>query len=119
MSTFPLLKTGAVTQYPASVIQQYGTDLVIFLDGTEQRNRRLPGPAKRWVIDLSQLDDDEARRVEAFFLSQSGSYGSFSFSDPWSGTTYTDCSFEEDVLVLRFEAQDRAQLRLTVLENRI
>jgi Conserved hypothetical protein 2217 (DUF2460) len=118
MSTFPLLKTGAVTQYPASVIQQYGTDLVVFLDGTEQRSRRLPGPAKRWAIDLSQLDDDEMRRVEEFFLSQAGSYGSFSFTDPWSGTASGDCSFAEDTLVMSFEAQDRGKLRLTVVENR-
>ena len=118
MSTFPLLKTGAVTQYPASVVQSYGTDLVVFLDGTEQRSRRLPGPGRRWAIDLSLLDDDEVRRVEEFFLSQLGSFGSFTFTDPWSGTAYTDCSLADDVLTVNFEAQDRAKLRLTVVENR-
>ena len=118
MSTFPLLKTGAVTQYPASVIQQYGTDVVVFLDGTEQRNRRLPGQLRRWVIDLSLLDDNEVRRMEEFFLSRSGSYGSFTFTDPWNETVYTNCSFAEDTLTVNFESQDRAKLRLTILENR-
>ena len=118
MSTLPLLKTGAVMQYPANCVQQYGTDLVVFLDGTEQRSRKLPGPATRWVIDLSMLDENEARNLEEFFLSQSGSYGSFSFTDPWSGTAYADCSFAEDTLSLSFEAQDRAKLRLTVVANR-
>ena len=118
MSTFPLLKTGAVMQYPAIRIQQYGTDLVVFLDGTEQRSRKLPGTANRWVIDLSLLDENEARSLEEFYLSQSGSYGSFSFTDPWSGTAYTDCSFAEDTLSMSLEAQDRVRLRLTVVENR-
>ena len=118
MSTFPLLKTGAVMQYPASVIQQFRTDLVVFLDGTEQRSRKLPGPAKRWVIDLSLLDDAEVRMIEEFYLSQSGSYGSFAFTDPWSGTAYADCSFLEDSLAISFEAQDRAKMRMTVVENR-
>lgn len=118
MSTFPLLKTGAVMQYPASSVQQYGIDLVVFLDGTEQRSRKLPGPLKRWVIDLSMLDEGEARGLEEFFLSQSGSYGSFTFTDPWSGTVYSDCSFAEDTLSMTFEAEDRVRLQLTVVENR-
>lgn len=118
MSTFPHLKTGSVMQYPASVIQQYGTDQVLFLDGTEQRNRKLPGPARRWVIDLTLLDDAEARMIEEFFVSQSGSYGSFLFTDPWSGTAYADCSFAEDTLEMTIAAQDRTKLRLTVVENR-
>jgi hypothetical protein len=118
MSTFPLLKTGAVMQYPASRIQQFGTDLVVFLEGTEQRSRKLPGPAMRWVIDLSMLDEGEVRNLEEFFLSQSGSYGNFSFTDPWRGTTFTNCSFAEDTAAMSFEAQDRAKLRLTIVENR-
>ena len=118
MSTLPVLKTGAVMQYPASRVQQYATDLVVFLDGTEQRSRKLPGPAKRWVIDLSMLDENEARSLEEFFRSQSGGYGSFSFTDPWNGTAYTDCSFAEDTMSMSFEAQDRVRIRLTVVENR-
>ncbi len=118
MSTFPLLKTGAVMQYPAVSVQQYGTDLIVFLDGTEQRSRKLSGPARRWVLDLTMLDESEVRNLEEFFLSQAGSYGSFSFIDPWSGTVYTNCSFADDTLPMSFEAQDRAKMRLTVVENR-
>ena len=118
MSTFPLLKTGAVTQYPASVVQQYSTDVVVFLDGTEQRSRNWSGQARRWLIDLSLLDDAEARSIEELFVTQAGSYSSFSFVDPWSGTTYTDCSFAEDTLSISMESQDRTKLRLTIVENR-
>ena len=118
MSTFPLLKTGSVMQYPATEVQVHSTDLVIFLDGTEQRSRNWPGPAKRWTIDLSVLDDGEARNIEEFFVSQSGAYSAFSFTDPWSGITYVNCSFAEDTLAMTLEAQDRTTLRLTVVENR-
>ena len=36
---FPTLKTGAVMQYPGKRILQFSTDVVRFLDGTEQRYR--------------------------------------------------------------------------------
>ncbi len=117
MSTFPLLKTGAITQYPATAVQQFSTDLVVFMDGTEQRSRKLPGPAKKWVINLAMLDESEMRVLEEFYIAQSGNYASFSFADPWTSTVYPDCSFQEDTLLLGFEAQDRGKLRLTVVEN--
>jgi len=118
MSTFPQLKTGAVMQYPASVVQQFSTDLVVFLDGTEQRSRKWSNAARRWTIDLSLLDESEIRSVEEFFVGQSGALGSFAFTDPWSGTTYPSCSIAEDSLTMQFDAQDRARLKLTVVENR-
>ena len=118
MSTFPLLKTGAVMQYPARRVDQYGTDVVVFLDGREQRCRKLAAPIRHWVVELTMLDESEVRSLEEFLISNRGSYGDFSFTDPWSGTAYTDCSFAEDTLQMSFEAQDRAKLRLTVVENR-
>ena len=71
MNEFPQLKTGAVAQYPAQRITQFSTQVMQFLDGSEQRYREFSGPLRRWVIDLTSLDDEEmdplvARIVEAY-----------------------------------------------------
>ena len=44
MSAFPKLKTGAVAQYPASRALSQATEVVRFLDGTEQRYRAAGRP---------------------------------------------------------------------------
>ena len=93
MSTLPLLKTGAVTQYPAIMVQQFSTDIVVFLDGTEQRNRNWPLAQKRWLIDLSLLDDREVRKIEEFFIAESGRYASFAFA----GNISCHCLFSTTV----------------------
>ena len=37
MSTFPLLKSGAVSQYPTTVTQAQPVQVIRFVDGTDQR----------------------------------------------------------------------------------
>src|ERR1700748_2443175 len=91
MSTFPVLKTGAVAQYPAARTLQYSNQVLRFLDGTEQRYRDSAGPLHRWVIRLENLDAGEMAAMEAFFLSSQGGFASFAFTDPWDGTSYPNC----------------------------
>jgi hypothetical protein len=118
MSDFPLLKTGAILQYPATCRIQHSTRVLRFLDGTEQRFREYPEALRRWVIRLDLLDESEMASLEEFFQSQQGRQGEFSFSDPWSGTTYPHCSLESDVLELDFEGFMKNRTSLVVKENR-
>jgi uncharacterized protein DUF2460 len=96
MSEFPLLRTGAVTQYPSSRRATYSTSVTTFVDGTEQRFRELGGPVRSWVIRLHQLSAEEIGAIESFFEDRQGQFGVFAFTDPWDGTNYNDCSFDQD-----------------------
>ena len=118
MSTFPLLKTGAVLQYPATRVIQHSTCVLRFLDGTEQRFREYAGPVRKWAIRLELLDEDEMASVEEFCLSQQGRLGSFSFTDPWDGAVYSSCSLDGDATALGFEGLMRGRTTLVVMENR-
>jgi hypothetical protein len=92
MATFPILKTGAVIQYPATRQSRYQNQALRFLDGTEQRYRDCAGPLLRWQIPLSLLDESELAAIEQFFEDNQGAFGSFAFTDPWDGTAHPDCS---------------------------
>jgi hypothetical protein len=118
MSTFPLLKTGAVLQYPATRVLQTSTCVLQFLDGTEQRFREHPSPIRKWMIRLDLLDEGEMAALEEFFLSEQGESGSFSFTDPWDGTTHPNCSLEAGAIPLEFEELMRGRTTLVVKENR-
>jgi hypothetical protein len=118
MNEFPLLKTGAVMQYPARRTTRYSTQVMWFVDGGEQRYREYGGPLRRWVIELAALDDEEMEAMEAFFVREQGSYGSFSFVDPWDGEAYPDCSLENPDAYFEYTAIHDGRTRLVVRQNR-
>jgi phage-related protein len=84
MSSFPVLSTGAVAQYPASRTFECATRVLVFVDGSEQRFRQTASPERRWTIRLEKLNDEEMAAIEAFLAGRQGSYGSFAFTDPWT-----------------------------------
>ena len=118
MAMFPKLKTAAVAQYPAGRALKFRNRVMRFVDGREQRYRESPGPLHRWEIRLNALDEAEVAALDAFFWSNQGSLGSFSFTDPWDGTAYTDCSLATDEMDLTSLAEMYGRLSLTVVENR-
>lgn len=118
MADFPILKTGAVAQYPAQRAQQRSTQTLRFVDGKEQRFRQYGKPLRRWVIQLDLLDEAEMATLEEFFLGLAGQSGHFSFTDPWDGTKYADCSLGGDEIDLEFDGEMRGKTSLVVRENR-
>jgi hypothetical protein len=118
MAAFPLLSTGAVTQYPSSRVVEAPVRVLRFLDGREQRFPGTRGPGRRWVIRLSCVNDSELAAIEAFFAAQQGRAGSFSFIDPWDGVVYPDCSFDDDELSLVLAGEDLGAVTVVIRENR-
>jgi hypothetical protein len=119
MADFPTLKTGAVVQYPAERSLGYSTDVLSFIDGSEQRFRSYGAPLKRWIVRLELLDEAEMKQLEKFFEASQGSLGGFQFTDPWDGTVHSDCSLGEDEMTIEFSAEQQGKTVLVIRENRI
>jgi hypothetical protein len=117
MSTFPKLKTGAVAQYPASRSVTHATEVMRFVDGTEQRYRARGAAGRRWAINLELLDETEIARFQEFFTTEQGRLGSFTFEDPWDGSVHPDCSLEEDEFEFEVLGEGRGRLVVVVREN--
>lgn len=118
MNEFPRLKSGAVAQYPARRATRYQTQVLRFLDGSEQRFREFSGPLLRWEIELTTLDDEEMEALEAFFVAEQGGYGTFTFVDPWDGEEYAGCSLEDPDAYFHFTGLHDGRTRLVVRQNR-
>ena len=118
MANFPILKTGAVMQYPAKAITRYSNHLVRFVDGAEQRYRNYGAPLREWVIRLELLDETEIKSLEQFFSDQRGQFESFVFVDPKDNVTYPDCSLMIDDLEFSLDGERRARTTVLVKENR-
>jgi hypothetical protein len=118
MATFPVLKTKAVAQYPASKTIQFQNQVLRFVEGLEQRYRDSMGPLHRWVISMKELDESEITALEEFFASNQGRFASFPFTDPWDGQTYANCSLAADDLNMMASGEMLGKTSLTVTENR-
>src|SRR5690349_9784475 len=118
MSDFPALNTGAVMQYPAQRSMEFATKVLRFLDGTEQRFAGYGTLLRRWVIRLEKLSEDEMNRISSFYRVQAGASGTFSFTDPWDGTVYPNCSFEEDEMTVGLSSENQLKTTLTIRANR-
>jgi phage-related protein len=116
MSDFPVLKTGAVIQYPAEKATRYSTQVLRFVDGSEQRFRDFDASLRRWTIRLDALDETELCALRNFFRTQRGAAGTFSFTDPWNSNVYDKCSLESDEMVEHLLNEGRSQTSLIVRE---
>lgn len=117
MSTFPVLDSGAVMQYPAPVITAQGVGVIRFLDGSDQRYLTQGRTFRTWKVDLNLLNEDELAAVEAFFEQQTGDYGSFTFVDPFSATDVPNCRFAHPALETTYDDVDNGSTVLWVIET--
>ena len=117
MATFPKLKTTAMAQYPMARRARFQNQTVRFVDGSEQRYRDSAGTRLQWEIQLSELDEGELAAMEEFFLAGQGAFGSFTFTDPWDGQVYDNCSVAADELAVTTVAELRGSTKLTIVRN--
>jgi hypothetical protein len=118
MNTFPLLNTGAITQYPAKAGTSFSNQVLQFVDGSEQRFPGYGGPQHQWTVQLDLLGEDEMSRLAAFFADLAGPAGSFVFTDPDTDTVYPDCSFGNEEFSMVEQPGSVAKTTLTIRENK-
>lgn len=113
---FPLLKTGAVLQYPGRRELSFSTTVIRFVDGSEQRFRQQGSGRRRWVIKIQLLSEDELRRIRDFFLQQAGQAHEFTFQDPWDGAEYEHCVLTGDSYKAVLTAMEQGETELVIEE---
>jgi hypothetical protein len=117
MTIFPLLSSGAVTQYPTAVTSSQGVQAIRFLDGSDQRYLTQGKLLRQWQIRLDLLNEVEVQQLEAFFISQQGEFLPFIFPDPISGTSVPNCRIAAPGLVTEYVGVDTSSAELVVIET--
>ena len=116
MATFPILQSGRTAQYPMIRTIEQRSDVISFLDGTDQRSA-VARARRRWMIDLAMLDEQELSALRTFVSQQHGSAGNFQFTDPLDGVVYADCSLEADSEEFTLDDHGRSSVKLIIREN--
>ncbi len=116
MAIFPALSSGAIAQYPLPAYVALTTQVIRFMDGSDQRCIVRARPVRWWVLRLSLLNDAELGQLEEFFTEQQGAFGLFDFPDPFSGQTIANCRFGTSELITFYDGADQGSTDLTVME---
>lgn len=117
MADFPVLNSGAVTQYPALMGSGQAAQVIRFLDSSDQRYLIQPRALRQWQIRLDLLSESELQGFEAFFTSQSGDYSPFTFPDPFSGIAVPNCRLAAPGLVSEYVGVDVGSTSFWVIET--
>jgi Conserved hypothetical protein 2217 (DUF2460) len=116
MATFPALSSGSTVQYPLQTNAARTTQVIRFLDGTDQRCIVRARPMRWWVVKITLLNDSELAQMEEFFVTQQGNFGRFDFTDPSSGEIVPNCRLVSPELVSLYQGADQGSMELTVME---
>ena len=114
MATFPVLKTGAVAQYPLDRGVRFSTQAVRFMDGSQQRFRLNGTGLRRWTLKLDQLDEQELGAVIAF-VEQQGS-AVFTFTDPVTGDSVATCMISGEQFDATMNGEMNGQTTIVIEE---
>lgn len=117
MADFPILSTGAVTQYPTGVTSAQTVQVIRFLDGSDQRYLMQKGILRQWQIRLDLLNETEIQQIEAFFTDMQGDYLPFDFPDPFSGTMVPACRLAAPGIVSEYLGVDNSATSFWVIET--
>lgn len=114
MADFPLLRTGAVAQFPLSRSLRMPVQSVTFVDGSRQTYRLRTAPARRWFVRLDQLDAEELNAVIDFAETQGAD--EFPFIDPVTGGAVERCVIGDPGLESGMHSELWGQTILTIEE---
>lgn len=117
MAVFPVLCSGAVTQYPTQLLTGRSVQVIRFLDGLDQRFLNQSKQFRCWAIQLELLSESELAAIEAFFASQKGAYSTFTFPDPFSKKDVPNCRLGSPELVTDYLGMNRNSVSFWVTET--
>ena len=117
MASFPILNSGAVTQYPSLLGTGQAVQVIRFLDGEEQRFINQGRQFRRWQVNLRQLTDREMFGLQIFFEGQLGDYSTFSFPDPISGKEVLNCRLGDPEFTVEFGDINSSAASFWVIET--
>ena len=114
MATFPILKTGALAQYPLAREVRFSTQAVRFMDGSQQRFPLLGNGIRRWTVKLDQLDEAELGAVISFVEQQESE--TFTLTDPVTGDIVPSCAISGEQFTAGMTHELNGQTTLVIEE---
>jgi hypothetical protein len=97
MLVYPQLRTGALSQFPIHKTRRTRTVVNRSADGSTIKLADPAGLTTEWNLTYSDLSDDEAGALQAFFAAAEGSLNGFTFLDPAGNLLASSDQLDDEV----------------------
>lgn len=78
--------------------KSYANLVTSYESGAEQRRRKFTSPKRVFTLRFTNISKTDADAIFAFYTAREGTYGTFTWNNPFDGTNYT-VRFIENSLV--------------------
>lgn len=124
LAAYPTLSTGLVAQRPYTQIERFYTMTQDQASGMRYSYEYYSsglvgfptGALFGWKLTYNISNADLAT-IESFFRGQWGRYGAFSFTDPDSGTLYSPCRFDSDILQIVHQGPNLNTVTIQIVQT--
>lgn len=116
MPTFPTFDGGIVTQRPWSFGTRWKNQVTQIEHGPKHVYTRQSAVIRAWEVNYPNITDSEVGALHDFFYERHGRTESFDFTDPDSGTTYSNCRFDQDELTITASDIDSNSVRVSIVQ---
>lgn len=117
MNFFPILNSGAISQYPTESSAGRGVGIIRFVDSSDQRFLISARRLRRWRVNLALLSDGEIVALEVFYRAQKGTFSTFTFTDPATNTQIPNCRFGNSELDTDYVGWDKSTTSFWIMET--
>lgn len=124
-SNYPTMACGAVAEYPTTEALDFLTDVndsdfsVRYAYGyydTGLTNFPTTG-LRLWRLSYPLLSNADLSTITTFFSGCQGRYNSFSFTSPFSGSTYSNVRFDSDQLAVRYITPTQSSIEVVLRQH--
>lgn len=123
-TAFPVFSWGGSCGRPTTQIQMWYTNVEDSLLGPRYGLQYYgvvsgfpAGSLRMWRITYQLMSDADMATLETFFLAAQGRYHSFTFVDPFDGTTQSHVRFDSDVLDIKYMTVNQNSTTVTLIQT--
>jgi len=116
MPNLPSLQTGSTVQYPFVTSLKYSTEIIRFVDGSEQRFSQSGNVHRAWNVEFRDLTPSETEAIAAFVEDSTSTNQEFAFHDPVTGEVHSHCRLAAERVPVQHAGEKRSNLWLTIKE---
>jgi hypothetical protein len=117
MSTFPSIQPSIITQLPFGSTRRFRVASKVMEPGQHYAYYYDANPVASWLLTFETITTAELATLRTFWEGR-GAWDSFSFTDPDTGTTYTNCRFDGSTFEVGYLAPGQYSLKLAIQEFR-
>lgn len=114
-AAYPAINGGVITQLPYSEIRRWNTSTNRMANGRQYSWSNWNAPRRAWQLNYPVITYAEAFAILDAYMGAGGAWGTFDFTDPRNGSTYT-ARFSGNELGIKYQSLNQCSMAVALEE---